>query len=81
MKSATTTTKKVVPDVGKSQHENHSHSKARLPDYHDSAAKVLNSAFYSNCVTASRPVATYKTKTPCHFVTQSIQITSHVLSL
>jgi len=37
----------MVPDYGKSQHENHSHSKTRLPDYHDSAANVTNPAFYS----------------------------------
>jgi len=37
----------MVPEHGKSQHENHSHSKTRLPDYHDSAANVTNSAFYS----------------------------------
>jgi len=43
--------KQMGPDYGKSQHENHSHSKTRLPDYHVSAAIVTNSAFYSNCVT------------------------------
>jgi len=76
MKSATTTTKRKVPDHGQSQHENHLHSKTRLHDYHDCAANVGNSAFYSNRVTASRPIATSK-KTPCHFVTQSLKITSH----
>jgi len=35
IKSATTTMKQMVHDYGKSQHENHPHSKARLPDYHD----------------------------------------------
>jgi len=38
--------KQMVPDYGKSQHKNHWHSKTRLPDYHDSAANVTNSAFY-----------------------------------
>ena len=46
----------MVPDYGRSQHENFSHSKARLPDYHDSAANVANSAFYSDCVAASGPI-------------------------
>jgi len=50
------------PDYGKSLHENHSHGKTRLPDYHDSAANVTNSAFYSNRVTASGPIATSKQK-------------------
>jgi len=56
--------KQMVPDNGKSQHENHSHSKTRLPEYHDSAANVTNSAFYSNCVTANAPIATSKQKYP-----------------
>jgi len=56
--------KQMVPDYGKSQHENHSHSKTRLPDYHDSAANVTNSAFYSNCVAVSGPIATSKQKHP-----------------
>jgi len=43
----------MVPDYGKSQHEKHSHSKTRLPDYYDSATNVTNSTFYTNCVTAS----------------------------
>jgi len=50
--------KQMVPDYGKSQHENHSDSKIRLPEHHDSAANVTISAFYSNCVTDSRPIAT-----------------------
>ena len=50
----------MVPDYGRSQHENHSHSKARLPDYHDIAANVANSAFYSDCV----QIATSKQKHP-----------------
>ena len=54
--------KQMVPDYEKSQQENHSHNKTRLPDYHDSAANVTNSAFYSNCVAASRPMATFKQK-------------------
>jgi len=45
-----------------SQRENHLHSKTRLRDYHVSAANVANSAFYSNRVTASRPIATSKQK-------------------
>ena len=48
--------KRIVPDYGKSQDENRLHSKTRLPDYHDSAANVTNSAFYSNYVTASGPI-------------------------
>jgi len=45
--------KQMTPDYDKSQHENHSHSRTRLPDYHESAANVTNSAFYSNCAAAS----------------------------
>jgi len=52
------------PDYGKSQYENHSHSKTRLPDYHDSAANVTNLAFYSNCVTANGRIATSKQEHP-----------------
>jgi len=39
---------------------------------------MLQTAFYSNRVTASRPIATSK-KTPCHFVTQSIKIISQIV--
>ena len=53
----------MVPDYGKSQHKNHLHSKTRLLDYH-CAANVTNSVFYSNCVAASRPIATSKQKHP-----------------
>jgi len=49
-----------LSDYGKNQHKTHSHSKTRLPDYHGGAANVTNSAFYSNCVTASGPIATSK---------------------
>ena len=35
-----------------------------VPDYYDSAANVTNSAFYSNCVTASGSIATSKQKHP-----------------
>jgi len=56
--------KRKVPDHGQNQRENHLHSKTRLPDYHDSAANVANSAFYSNGVTDSRPIATSKQKNP-----------------
>jgi len=42
----------------------HLHSKTRVLDYHDSAANVVDSAFYSNRVTASRPMATSKQKHP-----------------
>jgi len=56
--------KRKVPDHGQSQRENRFHSKTRLLDYHDSAANVANSAFYSNHVTASRPIATSKQKHP-----------------
>jgi len=45
--------KQMVHNYGKSQHENHSRSKTRLPDYHDSAAIVTNSAFYTNCLSFS----------------------------
>jgi len=40
------------------------HSKTRPHDYHDCAANVANSVFYSNRVTASRPIATFKQKHP-----------------
>ena len=63
MKSATTTTKTNGARLRKSPHENHSHSKTCLHDYHGSAA-VTNSAFYSNCVAASGPIATSKHKHP-----------------
>jgi len=56
--------KQMVPSYGKNQHENHSHSKTRLPDCYDSAANVTNSAFYSNRVTANGPIATSKQKHP-----------------
>ena len=56
--------KRKVPDRGQSQREKHLRSKTRLHDYHDSAADVANSAFYSNRVTASRPIATSKQKHP-----------------
>ena len=56
--------KRKVLDHGQSQRENHSHSKTRLHGYHDSAANVANSAFYSNRVTTSRPTATSKQKHP-----------------
>jgi len=56
--------KQMLPDYGKSRHENHLHSKTRLPDYNGSAADVTNSVFYANCVTASEPVATSKQKHP-----------------
>jgi len=51
-------------DYGQSQCENHLRSKTRLRDYHDSAANVANSAFYSNRVTASIVIATSKQKHP-----------------
>jgi len=54
----------MVPDYGKSQCENHSYSKTRLPDYHDSAANVTNSRFYFNLVTISEPIAASKEKHP-----------------
>jgi len=72
--------KQMVPDYVKSQHENHSHSRTCLPDYHDdSAANVINSAFYSKCVTVSGLIATSKQNHPVIFLTQSIRITSHVV--
>jgi len=39
--------KQMVPDCGKSPHENHLHSKTRLPDYHDSAALLDKFSVYS----------------------------------
>ena len=39
--------KQMIPDYGKSQHENHSHSETCLHDYHDSDTNVTNSAFSS----------------------------------
>ena len=73
--------KQKVPDCGQTQHENHLHSKTGLLDYHDSSANVANSEFYSNHVTTSRPIAIshFQTKIPCHFVTQSIKITAHIV--
>ena len=52
-----------VPDHGQSQRENHSHSKTRLHDYHDSAANMINSTFYFYRVIASGPMATSKQNT------------------
>jgi len=54
--------KRKVPDHGQSQHENHLHSKTRLPDYNDSAANVPNSAFYSKTF--------HRQQTYCHFQTK-----------
>jgi len=54
--------KRKVPDHGKSQCQIHLHSKTCLLDYHDSVPNVTNSAFCSNRVTASRPIATFKLK-------------------
>jgi len=56
--------KRKVADRGQSQRKNHLHRKAPLLDYHDGAANVANSAFYSNRVTASRPIATSRQKHP-----------------
>ena len=42
--------------------ENHSHSKTRLLDYHDSAGNVTNSAFFYNLFTAGGPIASSKQK-------------------
>jgi len=56
MKSATTTT---IMEDARSWPEStrkHWHCKTLRHDYHDSAANVANSAFYSNHVTASRPI-------------------------
>ena len=55
--------KRKVPNHGQSQHVNHLHSKTCLLDYHDCAANVANSAFYSKRVTTSRPIATSKQNT------------------
>ena len=70
--------KQMVPDYGKGQHKNHSHNKTRLPNYHDRAANMTNSAFLF-CVAASGPTATSKQKKTFHFVTLSIRITSNVV--
>jgi len=58
--------KREVLDHVQSQRKKHLHSdsKTRLHGYHDSAANVANSAFYSNHVTISRPIATSKHKHP-----------------
>jgi len=56
--------KQMVPDYGKSQHENHLHSKTPLPDYRDSTTNVTNSTFYSNCVIARVSIAASKQKHP-----------------
>ena len=56
--------KQKVLDHGQSQRENHLHNKTRLHDSQNSAADVANSAFYSNHVTTSRPIATSKQKHP-----------------
>jgi len=58
MKTATITTKEMVPDYGRSQHKNHFYSKTRLPDCH-----------------CQQTYSYLQTKTPCHFVTQSIKKT------
>jgi len=42
----------------------HLHTSTWPPWHYDSAAKVANSAFYSNRVTASRSIATFKQKHP-----------------
>ena len=57
-------TKQMVANYGKSQHENHSHSNTRLPDYHDSAANVTKLSIFFNFVTGSGPIATSKQKLP-----------------
>ena len=62
MKSQPLIPKQMVPDYGKSQHKNPSHSKTRLPDDHDSAANVTNPAFYS--VSLQRACSHFQTKTP-----------------
>ena len=53
-----------VLNHGQSQQKIRLHSETRLHDCHDSAANVANSAFYSNLVTASTPIATSKQKHP-----------------
>jgi len=55
-------TKWKVPNRSKSQREDVVYSKTRLLDYHDSAANVTNSAFYSNRVTTSGAIAISKQK-------------------
>jgi len=64
MKSEPVLRKRKVPNHGKSQRENHLHSMTCLLDYHDSAANVINTAFYFNYVTASGPIDTSKQKHP-----------------
>jgi len=71
--------KRKVLDHGQSQHENHLHSKTHLHDYHDSAASanVENLAFYSKTCHRQQTYSHIQTKTPCHFATQFIKMTSH----
>jgi len=45
--------KRKVPDQGTSQIKNHSYSKTRLLDNHDSADNVTKSGYYSDHVIAS----------------------------
>jgi len=47
MKSTTTNTKTNGAQLWQESAQNPSHSKTRLPDYHDSAANVTNPPFYS----------------------------------
>jgi len=55
----------------------------RLLDYLDSThANVAKSTFYSKTIQTCYRQQTYshfQTKTRCHFVTQSIKVTSHVM--
>jgi len=64
MKSKTSATKTKGIRSWLESMKKHSHSRTRLLDYHDSAANVTNSAFYSNRVTTNGPVVTSKQKHP-----------------
>jgi len=78
MKSATTTTKTKGARSWVGSMQKHSYREMCLHDYYDGATDVTNSAFCSNRVTSGRLKATSKQK-HCHFVNQSIKITSHVV--
>jgi len=58
MKSATISTKTNGARFWQ-QSRKHSYGRTRLPNYHDSAANVANSAVCSNCVAANGPIATF----------------------
>jgi len=78
MKSGTTVTKTKVPCHGRSRCKNHSHTVRHV---YLTTVTVL-SMWQTQCFILCRHQRTYshfQTKTPCHFVTQSIKRTSHVV--